>query len=155
MGETENHTFDVVEVMATLPHRYPFLMIDKIIECPKFTTGKRVGRKIKAIKNVTINEPYFIGHFPGRPIMPGVMLIEAMAQAGAMTCYHPDDGKFDIAIAKIDNARFKTPVVPGDTLVLTGEVVKDRGSMVLLKCAAYVDDNLVAEADILAVMRPI
>ncbi|RME15503.1 MAG: 3-hydroxyacyl-[acyl-carrier-protein] dehydratase FabZ [Bdellovibrio sp.] len=146
---------DAERILEILPHRYPFLLVDKVIEISDLPeSGQRVGRTIKAIKNVTINEPFFTGHFPGRPIMPGVLIVEAMAQASALLCYRPIDPELKISIASIKEARFRVPVVPGDTLELHARVLKDRGQMVLLDNQVYVQGRLVAEAQILASLIP-
>jgi 3-hydroxyacyl-[acyl-carrier-protein] dehydratase len=144
----------IKEVMAFMPHRYPFLFIDRILEVhegPK--PPSRQGRKAVAIKNVTINEQFFSGHFPDRPVMPGVLLIEAMAQAGCVAFHRDSDPDIDVAIASIRDARIRRPVVPGDTLRLTAEIVKDRGQMIVIQCKAHVDGQLVAEAEILAAIN--
>ena len=128
------NVMDIKTVLERLPHRYPFLLIDRVLEC-------EVGKRIVALKNVTINEPFFPGHFPHHPIMPGVMLIEAMAQAAAILAFEssklrPDD-KSVVYFLGIDEARFKSPVVPGDQLVLEARIErhlkgvwKDRKSVV-------------------------
>jgi 3-hydroxyacyl-[acyl-carrier-protein] dehydratase len=116
---------DAAGVMELLPHRYPFLLIDAVTECIP-------GKSITAIKNVTINEPYFQGHFPGRPVMPGVLIIEALAQAGGVLSYmtHRDrDPGLVYYLAAVDEARFRRPVVPGDTLELMAVVEKIRRGM--------------------------
>lgn len=149
------YVFDVNEIKKLLPHRYPFLLIDRVLE---FTPGKnapsRVGAVAKALKNVTINEEFFKGHFPHQPIMPGVLIIEAMAQAGGLACYENNNVKFNLIIASISGARFRRPVVPGDQLILTGEVLKDRGKIVVIKCSAHVDGDLVAETEVMAHVTP-
>jgi 3-hydroxyacyl-[acyl-carrier-protein] dehydratase len=112
----EDGGFDIDEVMRRLPHRFPFLLVDRVLEC-------RAGERLLAIKNVTINEPYFQGHFPGRPVMPGVLILEALAQAAGILCFvtagvYPDESvKF--YFAGIDEARFRRPVLPGDQLRLS------------------------------------
>ena len=144
-------TMTITEIMKVLPHRYPFIYIDRILavyEGPQ--AGSRLGRKAVALKNVTMNEHFFVGHFPDRPIMPGVILLEAMAQAGCMAFHRKDDPDMDVVIASVRNARFRKPVVPGDSLKLTAEIIRDRGQMLLLQCTAQVDEQLVAEAEVLA-----
>ncbi|MGE0763488.1 MAG: 3-hydroxyacyl-ACP dehydratase FabZ [Bdellovibrionales bacterium] len=141
------------EIMAVLPHRFPFLMIDRVLDVvPGPDPEARLGRKATVIKNVTMNEQFFVGHFPGRPIMPGVLILEALAQAGCMAFYKPSDAnsKIEVAIASVRDARFRRPVIPGDTLVMTAEIIKDRGQMIVLHCEAKVDGQPVAEAEILA-----
>jgi len=135
-----------VEAIAKfLPHRYPFLLVDRVVKMEK-------GKSIVGIKNVTVNEPHFQGHFPGHKIMPGVLIIEAMAQCGGILLYHslpePED-KF-VLLSKIDNARFRRAVVPGDTLRLEAELLKVRQKFCQLKARALVGEELVAEAEILA-----
>lgn len=139
------------EVKAILPHRPPFLFIDKVLEVQSGPDpSSRVGRRAKAVKNVTVNEPFFEGHFPGRPIMPGVLLIEAMAQTGAVATFVQGDRPLSVVIAKILSARFRRPVVPGDSVVMDGTVIKERGAMLVIDCTAHVDGELVAETSIMA-----
>lgn len=130
---------DIQEIMEVLPHRYPFLLVDRVLE-------KETGKRIVAIKNVTMNEPHFQGHFPGFPIMPGVLIVEAMAQvAGLMVM---EKGADSIPMfASIDNVKFKTPVRPGDQLRFEVEVVKIKGSFVRTAGKATVDGKVVAEAE--------
>src|SRR4051812_35968090 len=118
-----------MDIMRILPHRYPFLLVDRVDELHRVTSPNRVGTRIRAIKNVTFNEQFFVGHFPHRPVMPGVLQIEAMAQVAALACapYGKDAPKMDVAIAAIDACRFRRPVVPGDTLEIEAEITKDRG----------------------------
>lgn len=151
-----NPVMTIEEIMGIIPHRYPFLLIDRVIELDEHDVGgNRVGRKVKALKNVTINEPFFQGHFPHRPVMPGVLLVEAMAQAGAIACYRPTDPLMDVSVASLKATRFRAPVVPGDTLELRAEVIKDRGHMILLDCEARVNGRVVAETELLASVVPI
>lgn len=140
------------DILKIMPHRFPFLLIDKVVELhdgpghPK----NRAGHKITAIKNVSFNEPYFPGHFPDMPIMPGVLQIEAMAQSACLAYVRKGDPEFDFFIASIQDAKFRRPVVPGDQLVLKAEIVKDRGSMLQIKAQAEVDGQIASEATILA-----
>jgi 3-hydroxyacyl-[acyl-carrier-protein] dehydratase len=147
----------IEEILKILPHRFPFILIDRIISLDKVVDYKNLaGRKCVGIKNVTINEPFFTGHFPTRPIMPGVLILEAMAQTAAI-CGHrpPSPGiEMEVLIASINNARFRKPVVPGDQLIISVEILKDRGSMFSFKCEARVDNQVVAEADMLAATFP-
>lgn len=140
------------EISKILPHRYPFILVDRVEEIlvhpPRYPN--RTGKKIRAIKNVTINEPFFPGHFPHRPVMPGVLIVESIAQTAALCCFRPEDGKKDVAIAGIKEAKFRKPVVPGDQLEIHLEVLKDRESMILFKGEVFVDKQLAAEAEILA-----
>lgn len=131
----------IEEIMAIIPHRPPFLLIDRILE---FDTTHAVG-----IKQVTMNEPFFVGHFPQQPIMPGVLIIEALAQVGAVAVLHQTAYQGKIAyFAGIDNARFKRPVTPGDTLRLEVTLEKMRSRVGKAKAIAYVDGQLTAEADL-------
>lgn len=154
--------FDNVTVMNYMPHRYPFLFVDKIVDMqvPIGADGKlqRVGTKVVGLKNATINENYFTGHFPNMAITPGVILIETMAQVSsfAMLPWLKVDDKmkiisrFDLRLAGVDNTRFRRPFVPGDTQLFTVEVVKQRGPIWGFKCKGEVDGQLVVESDILA-----
>jgi len=141
---------DITAVLAHLPQRFPFLMIDRVTE---FEAGKR----IVALKNVTINEPYFSGHFPYRPIMPGVLILEAMAQAAGVLAFRtegvlPTEHSL-YYYAGIDNARFKKPVVPGDQLEIEVVVRAVKRNIWKFMCVARVDSFLVAEAEILCTLR--
>jgi beta-hydroxyacyl-ACP dehydratase FabZ len=145
MNETGG--IDIRRILEILPHRYPLLLVDRILEIEE-------GRRIVGLKNVTFNEPFFQGHFPGHPVMPGVLIVEAMAQAGAVLLLRhiPDrDGKV-IYFAGIDQARFRRPVVPGDQLRLEIEVLNQRARTARLRGRALVDGTLVAEADMLSTM---
>lgn len=144
------------QIMKIMPHRFPFLLVDKVVsredgpEAPK----SRAGHKITAVKNVTFNEPFFPGHFPELPIMPGVLQIEAMAQAACLAYIRDGDPEYDFFIASVQDAKFRRPVVPGDQLVLFAEILKDRGSMLQVRTVAKVDGQPVAEATILAKVSP-
>ena len=132
---------DIKEIMDIIPHRYPFLLIDKVIKIEE--------NKITAIKNVTANEHYFQGHFPTEPVMPGVLIIEALAQAGAVALLSKDEFKGKIAyFAGINNAKFKRKVVPGDTLRLEVELTKIRGKAGIGYGIAYVEDKKVSEGEL-------
>ena len=120
----------------------------------KPSSGSRLGRKATAIKCVTFNEPFFAGHFPHRAVMPGVLIVEAMAQASAIACWRPNDPLMDVAIARIGEVRVRRPVVPGDVLTLEAEVTKDRGDMIAIACRATVDGQLVTATEILASVTP-
>jgi 3-hydroxyacyl-[acyl-carrier-protein] dehydratase len=139
---------DIREIRNTLPHDYPFLLVDRIIEI-------ELGKRIVGIKNVTYNEPFFPGHFPGRPIMPGVLIVEAMAQTAGVLAFksvsQEDSGK-PVYFLGLDNVRFRKPVVPGDQLRLECEVTRHRQSIWGFKGKAFVEDKLVAEADLLAML---
>jgi beta-hydroxyacyl-ACP dehydratase FabZ len=138
---------DVRAIMQIIPHRYPFLLVDRVLELEE-------GRRIVALKNVTFNEPFFQGHFPGNPIMPGVLVVEAMAQAGAVLLLHsrPESRGKVVYFAGIDKAKFRRPVVPGDSVRLHVEVLKLRSRTCLMRGEAHVGDNLVAEAEIFSSM---
>jgi 3-hydroxyacyl-[acyl-carrier-protein] dehydratase len=143
---------NIQEILEYLPHRYPFLLIDRVIEC-------ELGKRILALKNVSVNEPYFNGHFPYYKVMPGVLVVEAMAQAAAILSFRtmgikPDD-KSVYYFAGIDRARFKKPVMPGDQLVLEVKIERTVRSVVKYAGKAYVGEALVAEAELLCTLRPI
>jgi 3-hydroxyacyl-[acyl-carrier-protein] dehydratase len=135
---------DIDQIMSLLPHRYPFLLIDRILEVTP-------GERIVALKNVTINEPFFVGHFPGYPIMPGVLIIEAIAQAGGalLLSEFTDHSEKLMLFASIDNARFRKPVRPGDQLRIEVTVLKRRSTLVKMGGKAYVDGALVSEAEVM------
>jgi 3-hydroxyacyl-[acyl-carrier-protein] dehydratase len=143
---------DIQEVLRYLPHRFPFLLIDRVLECEP-------GKRIVALKNVTANEPHFVGHFPDRPIMPGVLILEAMAQAAAIlgfrTMQQPPDDNSMYYFAGIDNARFKKPVAPGDQLVIEVLALQSRRGITKFSGTARVGGALVTEADLLCALRPV
>jgi beta-hydroxyacyl-ACP dehydratase FabZ len=141
--------YDIRQIMKKLPHRFPFLLIDRVVSVE--------GRKMVAIKNVTINEPFFQGHFPGYPIMPGVLIVEAMAQAGGLLAMHQqgeDLGDRQVFFMTIDSARFRRPVVPGDQLRFEIEIEQRRGTIWRVFGKAYVEDALVADAQLQAMITP-
>lgn len=142
-------TFDIQEIMGLLPHRYPFLLIDKVVE---FEPQKR----LVAIKSVTINEPFFQGHFPGYPIMPGVLVVEAMAQAGGiiMTAGMPDRDQKLVVFSGIERAKFRRPVVPGDQLRIEVDVLAFRSRAGRIEGKAYVDGKLACEATLTCQVVP-
>jgi 3-hydroxyacyl-[acyl-carrier-protein] dehydratase len=140
------------EIVAVLPHRFPFLFIDKVVDKQRTAGTERSGWKIKCIKNVTINEPFFAGHFPHRPVVPGVILIEMMAQAAALCNYHKDLPRQDVALCGIKDAKFRAPVVPGDVLEIDVECIKDRGSMMLFSGKISVEGKVVCDSEFLARM---
>jgi 3-hydroxyacyl-[acyl-carrier-protein] dehydratase len=145
-------SMDIREILEYLPHRYPMLLIDRVLSCEP-------GKKIVALKNVTINEPFFTGHFPHYPVMPGVLIVEALAQAAAILSFrtknHKADDKTVYYFVGIDKARFKRPVGPGDTLMLEVELKRHARSMWMFNCAARVNDAVVTEAEIMCTFRSI
>ena len=146
---------DSRQIMSILPHRYPFVLVDKVLSKDWGPDrASRVGQKIVAVKNVTINEPFFTGHFPGLPVMPGVLQIEAMAQAACLCYVREGDAETDFFIATVQEAKFRRMVVPGDTLMLHAEILKDRGSMLQVRTQAKVEGVTVSEAVILAKTSP-
>ena len=143
---------DIHQVLKQLPHRYPFLMVDRVLEIDK-------GKTIKALKNVTINEPFFEGHFPHRPVMPGVLMLEALAQAAALLAFDaldasPDDQSV-YYFAGIDAARFKRPVEPGDQLLLEVELLRMKAGIFKFKTRASVAGETAVEAELTCAMRSI
>jgi 3-hydroxyacyl-[acyl-carrier-protein] dehydratase len=137
---------NITEIQAMLPHRYPFLLVDRVVEVVP-------GQKLTAFKNVTGNEDFFNGHFPGHPVMPGVLILEALAQASAILAYKSEglDPRRKVTyLMGIDNARFRRPVVPGDRLQLDIEVIRHKGSVWKQKGTASVDGQKVAEGEFLA-----
>jgi UDP-3-O-[3-hydroxymyristoyl] N-acetylglucosamine deacetylase / 3-hydroxyacyl-[acyl-carrier-protein] dehydratase len=141
----EGVVLDVNAIQRILPHRYPFLMVDKIIEL-------ELEKKVVGVKSVTINEPFFVGHFPGQPIMPGVLIIEAMAQTSGILILNslPNFEEKLVYFMQMNNVKFRKPVVPGDQLFLEVELVNKRSKVFMMKGKAYVNDILVAEADFMA-----
>ncbi|SHH73144.1 3-hydroxyacyl-[acyl-carrier-protein] dehydratase [Caloranaerobacter azorensis DSM 13643] len=132
-----------VDIQKIIPHRYPFLLVDKIIEIED-------GKKVVGIKNVTINEPFFQGHFPGNPIMPGVLIVEAMAQVGAVAVLSLEENKGKLAVfAGIDNARFKKQVKPGDTLRMEVELISFRRGIGKAEAIAYVGDEVACKGTLM------
>ena len=145
-------TLDIHQILKKIPHRYPILLIDRVLELDK-------GKRIRALKNVSINEPHFLGHFPHRPVMPGVLMLEAMAQAATVLTLVSLDTELDdntvCYFAGIDGARFKRPVEPGDQLTL--DVTLDRAKAGIFKYTgkAYVGEEIAAEAELMCTMRRI
>ncbi|MBF0381261.1 MAG: 3-hydroxyacyl-ACP dehydratase FabZ [Magnetococcales bacterium] len=136
-------------ILKSLPHRYPFLMIDRIVDVVE-------GKTLTAIKNVTFNEPHFMGHFPDNPVMPGVLILEAMAQAGALFAAHNDPESTEgclVYFMSIDKARFRKPVVPGDQLRIEITLLKRRRDIWRFQGNSFVEDKLVSEAEFMAMTR--
>ena len=138
---------DVIKIQSLLPHRYPFLLVDRVIELEP-------NKRIRAIKNVTINEPFFQGHFPGHPVMPGVLVVEAMAQVGGLLTQlsladTPEKSEKLFYLVKVDNARFSKMVVPGDQLDIEVILKRTIRNMAMYECAARVDGKVAASAEIL------
>lgn len=143
---------DINQILEYLPHRYPFLLVDRVLFCDP-------GKTIVALKNVTINEPFFQGHFPNYPVMPGVLIIECMAQAAAILTFHSEKAKPDkdsvYFFVGIDNARFKKPVVPGDTLRLQVEITRHVRGIWKFSAQAFVGETMAAESEIMCTVRSI
>lgn len=141
----ESKIIDVQGIMKVLPHRYPMLLVDRIVEI-------EAGKRIVGIKNVTINEPYFQGHFPGHPVMPGVLVVEAMAQTGGMLLMdHVEDPDNKVVyFMSLDKVKFRQPVTPGDQLRLEVEMIQFRGKTCRMRGEAKVDGRVVAEAEMMA-----
>jgi 3-hydroxyacyl-[acyl-carrier-protein] dehydratase/UDP-3-O-[3-hydroxymyristoyl] N-acetylglucosamine deacetylase/3-hydroxyacyl-[acyl-carrier-protein] dehydratase len=137
--------FDIEKILKFLPHRYPFLLVDRVLEMEK-------GKSLVAIKNVTYNEPYFQGHFPRVKVMPGVLVAEAIAQAGGVLLYHsiPNPEKVLVFLSAIKNAKFRKPVVPGDQLRIEVEILKLKSKFCYVKGNASVDGESVAEGEVMA-----
>ena len=145
-------TIDIHEILRRLPHRYPFLLVDRVVELER-------GKFLRALKNVTMNEPFFVGHFPHRPVMPGVMILEALAQAAAILAFDNidvrPDNKTVFYFAGIDRARFKRPVEPGDQLMLHVTLDRIKSGIVKFTTEARVGDAVVAEAELMCTMRTV
>lgn len=145
-------TMDIHQILKQLPHRYPILLVDRVLEIEK-------GVRIRAVKNVSINEPFFTGHFPHRPVMPGVLMLEALAQAAALLSFDalgssPDDNTV-YYFAGIDGARFKRPVEPGDQLILDVTIDRMKAGIFKFKARALVGEDVAVEADLMCTMRKI
>jgi len=137
--------FEIQDIMKVLPHRYPMILIDRITEVIE-------GVSLTAIKNVTINEPYFAGHFPGQPVMPAVLILESMAQAGAFLVLNtvPDPLQKNMLFSSISDSKFRIPIIPGDQVKIKMQLIKIRLGAVKLRGEAYVFEKLVAEANLMA-----
>ncbi len=143
---------DIHQILTRLPHRYPFLLVDRVLSIEK-------GVSIQALKNVTINEPYFVGHFPHRPVMPGVLMLEALAQVSALLALDAMNQALTpetvVYFVGIDNARFKRPVEPGDQLMLNSKIERCKAGIYKFSCAAYVGQDIAAQADLMCTMRQV
>lgn len=143
---------DIHEILKKLPHRYPILLVDRVLSI-------EAGKSIRALKNVTINEPFFTGHFPHRPVMPGVLMLEAMAQTAGLLAFSGNAGGSDtnsvIYFAGIDGARFKRPVEPGDQLVMDVEILRHKAGIYKFKGVARVGEEIACEAELMCTMRTI
>ncbi len=143
---------DIQEILEHLPHRYPFLLVDRVLECEP-------GKRLVALKNVSVNEPMFTGHFPERPIFPGVLIMEALAQATGILAFRTTgkkpDGSSLYYFAGIDNCRFKQPVVPGDQMILEVDVIKEKRGIWKFNAVAKVDDKVVASAELMCAEQAI
>jgi len=141
---------DINEIKKYIPHRYPFLLVDRIVEL-------EVGKRVVGLKNVTVNEPFFPGHFPHSPVMPGVLIIEALAQAAAVLAFKtegtvPDENSM-VYFASVDNVRFKRPVVPGDQLILEAEIVRTIRNIWKFKAVARVEGEVATEAEFMCAIK--
>lgn len=142
----DQQQYDISEILKILPHRYPFVLVDRILEI-------ELGNSIKGLKNVTINEPFFTGHFPSEPVMPGVLIMEGMAQAGAILAYLTEKEKIGnslVYFAGMDGVRFRRKVVPGDQIIYDLKVLKRKSKLFKIEGKAFVDDVLAAEAVLMA-----
>jgi 3-hydroxyacyl-[acyl-carrier-protein] dehydratase len=143
---------DIHQILKKLPHRYPFLLVDRVL-------AVEAGKSIRALKNVTINEPFFVGHFPHRPVMPGVLMLEAMAQTAGLLAFAGDsttrDANSVIYFAGIDGARFKRPVEPGDQLVMDVEILRQKAGIYKFKGTARVGEDIACEAELMCTMRTV
>ncbi|MGD8594723.1 MAG: 3-hydroxyacyl-ACP dehydratase FabZ [Gammaproteobacteria bacterium] len=152
MNDNKIETLEITEILKRLPHRYPFLLVDRVLDY-------KLGEYLVGLKNVTINEPFFAGHFPGHPIMPGVLILEALAQATGILAFmtanaYPEDGTLYYLVG-IDEARFKQPVVPGDQLRLSVRIIKSKRGIYKFNGEASVNGNVVASAELMCAERSV
>jgi len=142
-----NKGYDIKRILDLLPHRYPFILVDRVLELEP-------GVNIRAIKNVSVNEPFFLGHFPDKPIMPGVLIVEGMVQTGGLLLAEEmtPQMRSQVCFSGVDQARFRIPVIPGDQLIFEVKIVRRRSNVVKMSAKAYVDNNRVAEAKLLALI---
>ncbi len=142
-------SLNIDDILSYLPHRYPFLLVDRVLDYEP-------EKSIRALKNVTVNEPHFTGHFPDAPVMPGVLIVEAMAQAGGILAFHsaPKDKEYLVYFTGIDDVRFRKPVRPGDQLIFDLSCLRRRGHMWRFKAEARVDDQLVCSGTLMATLMP-
>jgi beta-hydroxyacyl-ACP dehydratase FabZ len=142
-----NKGYDIKRILDLLPHRYPFILVDRVLELEP-------GVKIRSLKNVSVNEPFFLGHFPDKPIMPGVLIVEGMVQTGGLLLAErlSPQMRSQVCFSGVDQARFRIPVIPGDQLIFEVEIVRRRSNVVKMSAKAYVDNNRVAEAKLLALI---
>ena len=145
-------TLDIHAILKKLPHRYPILLVDRVLEI-------EIGKRIKALKNVTINEPFFVGHFPHHPVLPGVLMLEALAQTAAILSFSTagadSDEKTVYYFVGIDGARFKRPVEPGDQLILDVQLERSKSGIYKFNARATVDGELAVQADLMCTMRKV
>jgi 3-hydroxyacyl-[acyl-carrier-protein] dehydratase len=143
---------DIHEILKQLPHRYPFLLVDRVLEIEH-------GKRIRSLKNVTINEPFFAGHFPHRPVMPGVLMLEALAQTAALLSFVTEgeapDKNSVYYFAGIDSARFKRPVEPGDQLIMDVELIRQKAGIYKYKGTVRVGEQIACEAELMCTMRKV
>lgn len=140
-----NKGYDIKRILDLLPHRYPLILVDRVLDLEP-------GVKIRALKNVSVNEPFFLGHFPDKPIMPGVLIVEGMVQTGGLLLAEgmSPQMRSQVCFSGVDQARFRIPVIPGDQLIFEVEITRRRSNVVKMNAKAYVDSNRVAEAKLLA-----
>lgn len=150
MSETKK-MLNIQDIQKRIPHRFPFLLVDRVLSFEYGEDPKAFkGRKVVARKNVTMNEPYFTGHFPDNPVMPGVLQVEAMAQAGALACAPEESESIDVLIAKINGAKFKRPVTPGDVLEIHAEITAEKRGILTVTCEMHCDGQMVSQVEVMA-----